>query len=378
MEKDRLKFLFMVPVWGQHHRTLFTDVCLPMLLSDGNFGHFRGRKDIRVHVIAPYEDFLEISSSPAGRGLADLVPVTYEILDGLVDLSTPHEAMSKCYKLSMTSQDVVPGYTFFAFLSPDSFWSDGSFQRAEQLCNSDCDGILVCGLRTNYAINEPLLKIISENHGKAAIDARDLVSLSLRHLHPMAKAHNWLSESFLNDWPSNIYWKTDDKSMIAHCFHLHPLLVRSPKRKSQFSSTVDDDMIRKFGYSVERIRVVTNSDEMFGVEISPSDRSWGRQLGRPDLRRVQKFSYFHADSVHWNNFRHMIVMKGRGFKAIPSEVSRNIDRVVSKILRRRKFVLVFQRIVPAGIFPFLNRLFSTARYLLRRLLRALRKSLKRL
>lgn len=352
IREEKLKFLFIVPVWGEHHRKLFTDICLPMLLTDGNFGHFDGRKDIQFCIVTTYEDYLKIRASRAARKLAKMIAIKYELINGLIDMSSPHQAMSDCYKRAMQSKKVIGGYTSFVFLSPDSFWSDGSFMEGEKLIDQGYKGIMVCGLRTDFSITKELKPKISSHKDGSIIDGRNLVSLSLQYLHQMAKAHNWLSPNFLNFWPSNLYWKDNNDWMSAHCFHLHPLFVKSPKMKRQFKSTIDDDIIKGFGYSVKDIYVVSHSDEMFGIEISPSDRGWGLPLAAPSLNSVYKFALNHANRSHWHNFKHKLIFQGAGHKSLDVAIANNQDEVVRKVLKMGKLAVFIHPF--AGIAKKIN------------------------
>ena len=377
---ERVKFLFMVPVWGKHHRTLFTDVCLPMLMTPGNLGHFSGRKDVRFCIITTYTDYLCVAESAAGQQLFATIPVSFVLIDGLVGLAPPHKAMSDCYKMAMGSEYVSPGYTNYVFLSPDSFWSDGSFRHGEKLIDQGTKAIMVCGLRTDMRIADTLRKAIAEENGQTALATRDLVSLSLRNLHPMAQAHNWFSDRFLNSWPSNIYWKVNDDLMFAHCFHLHPLVVRSPKKKKNFSSTVDDNLIAAFGYSEKETHIISDSDHMFGVEISPSDRNWGQPVGLPDCRQVLLFGHLYADRTHWYNFSQRLVFRGDDAGVAGNSlvwIASNIDDVTKYILKRKPRMFMLRRVfmrtyrIISQMFRYILRVF---RYIRRLLFVALRLS----
>src|SRR4051794_15100319 len=91
-----LQYVLIMPVWGEHHTELFLRYCLPFLLSEGNVGSFPDRQ-LQVHVASRRADFARMRQHPNYARLRDLTSMRELEIDNLVDISTPHRAMTECY-----------------------------------------------------------------------------------------------------------------------------------------------------------------------------------------------------------------------------------------------------------------------------------------
>ena len=199
-------FHFLVPVWGQAYTRRFTDVCLPMILTPGNLGGLARSEDDLFVILTTRADGQFICESPAFGRLQALIPTKFIYVDdGKVDMSRPHAAMSACYDIAMQSTDVRPGSTYFVFLTPDSFWSDGTFTNLVQLREDGKKVVMTMALRVDDEAAASMVRAsIARNPDNPAIARSQLVRFAIRNLHPMGRAHNWLSDQFLNVWPSHI------------------------------------------------------------------------------------------------------------------------------------------------------------------------------
>ncbi|MEQ9518375.1 MAG: hypothetical protein RLN89_02930 [Parvibaculum sp.] len=337
-KKLEYKFVFITPVWGVEYMRMFSDVCLPMMLTDGNLNKFRDRSDACFVIVCGGDDFRALKSSEAYRRLCDVVQVEIVLIDGMIDTGRTHSAMTKCYQLGMSIEGVVPGFTNFVFLTPDSFWSDGSFEYAERIMDSGKKALVTVGLRTNREAMIPILNsAIARTKGTAApFNNREIAGLAIRHLHQLGRAHLWFSKAFLNSWPSNIYWKVDDELLISHNFHMHPLVVRCPKRRRNINikSTIDGDYLIKVGLTGGNVHVVTDSDALLGIELSPRTRDWGGvELREPRLRSVQWFGLNYANRMHWKFFGQRVVIKARDLKKEDGVFFRHSDEIVKIVSR---------------------------------------------
>lgn len=325
-------FMFVVPVWGEQYTELFCEVCLPLILTEGNLGFFKGDSTAKFVIATTFKDSATLRRSSAFQSLEQLMAVRLILIDGLVDLRNPHGAMSDCYRFAMESPDVIPTRTSFVFLTPDSFWSDGSFRRLYELKEEDYKVVMVLGLRVCLEKARPALINIIRQRRNLRSDAETLVRLAMQNLHPMSKAHNWFSENgFLNVWPSHIYWMLGKESLMAHGFHLHPLMVRAPRRRVRIGTTIDGEFLARLPFPKRSFYVVQDSNEITGLELSTETKSWNQPLSCPSLRAVQKFAVFHASPLHWMFFRKRIVFRPSANYSLPTELEDHADRILRKI-----------------------------------------------
>jgi hypothetical protein len=370
MDSTKKKLLFIVPVWGEAYSQLFIEICLPLILTSGNLGHFKGRTDVAFLIATRFEDQKRIENSPSYRRLAELIPSHFLLIDGVANFVSPHQAMSDAYVLAMRSEYVTPAYTNYVFLTPDSFWSDGTFRRVEELVDAGYYAGMVLGLRSTIEKVEARLRAwINEKADDPVIPVRKLVTLVLSALHPMAQAQIWLSARFLNQWPSQIYWRAGNNLMFAHCFHLHPLFMRATERVNTFKTTIDGDFLQSVGYPVSRYYVVTDSDEIFGVEMSAYDRDWGVPRGRPHIWNVVSFAYFNANKYHWHFFPQRIVFRGEQAPTIPSEILQNMAYVVREVSKHAPLAALARLARVPGLMRSAGRVRRSVRGPLQRVLR---------
>jgi hypothetical protein len=338
-------FHFIVPVWGAEFTKLFTDVCLPMILTPENMGLFgKGRGDQFV-ILTRWDDLLVIQESSSYKRLEKLIQVELILTEGLVDVSNSHATMSECYTMAMRRESVVRGETYFVFLTPDSFWPDGTFRRLAELADQNIQVVMAGGLRVNA---EPMSRILKERIEQSpdnpTIPKKELVRLALANFHQQSSSLNWLSKSgFLNVWPSHIYWVNErDQQLIAHCFHLHPLMVLSPKTKIAIGTTIDGEFLDNLHYPLDRYYV--DQGEIFAIELSPADRSWGQPLGAPSFIQTVKFSLFYANRRHWHFFGKRIIMNGCPGKPMNPAIEMLASKIVSKIKRYQALAMIIQRL----------------------------------
>lgn len=334
-------FMFVVPVWGEQYTELFCEVCLPLILTDNNLVYFKDDSTAEFVIATTFKDSNTLRRASSFQTLEKLMKVRLILIDGLVDLRNPHGAMSDCYRFAMELPEVVPATTNFVFLTPDSFWSDGSFRRLYELKQEGYKVVMVLGLRLCLEKARPALMNIVRQRRNLRSDGATLVRLAMQNLHPMSMAHNWFSETgFLNVWPSHIYWMMGKESLMAHGFHLHPLMVRAPKRRVRIGTTIDGEFLARLPFPKRSFYVVQDSNEITGLELSTETRSWNQPLSCPSLRAIQKFSVFHASPLHWMFFGRRIVFRPSADYRVPAELEDHADRILRKIHKFKPISIV--------------------------------------
>lgn len=348
-----MKFMFILPVWGKDYVELFTDTCLPMLLTPGNFLTFSGRDNCTLFIATDYESWAFMEQQESIKQLKEIIKVKYALVDGLVDTIVPHTGMTECYYLGMRDESVIPEKTNFVYLTPDSFWSDGTFADLEKSADNGKKVVASLGVRTKKSrMTRYLRRFTSRNFEDRVIPNRDLVKACLKFLHPLARGHIWNGDSFLSRWPSNIYWLIDNKKIISRNFHLHPLMMQCPRNLPKTQDTIDGDFIEKTGIKFDEIDVVTNSDRFLGLEMSPDDRGWGTKLTRPVMRHVREFARWQIKPVHWHFFSYRVEYVAED---IDSEfLNKHIDEVCAEVYRSKKVSMFLNYIGFTKTLIFIN------------------------
>lgn len=332
-------FHYIVPVWGKTYSQLFAQICLPMLLTPGNLSRSIVQPGDQFIITTLMSDWDAMRASPAFQQLQQVIMVNVIFVDGLVDFATPHGAMSECYELAMREAKLTADDVYHVFLTPDSFWSDGTFAKLAEMADAGKKVVATAGLRTNCSAMSTLVRErIAVSPENPAIALNDLIGIALGNLHELSYAHNWFAlGGFLNEWPSHIYLIYEERFLIAHCFHLHPLLVKAPPRNLHIRNTIDGDYVKKLGYSLADHYVVQG--EFLGVELSPENRTWGLPLGNASLSRVILFALQYANATHWHYFPHRIIYKVDPNEEIPNPFFVLEDKIVAKVMRFRWLLL---------------------------------------
>lgn len=329
-------FNFIVPVWGESYTRLFTDTCLPMLLTPGNlYSRTSYTSNDHFTIVTTWHSYQLIKASPAYEELAKLIDVNFILIDGLVDLTEPYFAMTYCYAKAMKQAYVIPTKTFFIFLTPDSFWSEGTFERLYE-CAKDYKVVMAMGLRVNAESMAKTLAKLHESENNLTLPNDKLIPLVFANLHQMSKAHNLLSGTkFLNEWPSHLYWFNEQDQLVAHCFHLHPLMVQSPAKKIVIGTTIDAEFLDNLNYPIDSYHIF--QDKYFGIELSPEARNWDQPLGAPCIKNIIRFSLLNANNTHWYFFKHRIIISNN--LTITPALEKVIDELVMQIPCMRNTIL---------------------------------------
>ena len=337
-------FHLIVPVWGKTYTELFTDVCLPMLLTPGNIGVLDQANGDQFVIVTTWVDHLAIKRSLSYRRLQKKVSVEFVLIDGIVNINNSHAAMSHCYGISMRRSSVIPGETHFIFLTPDSFWPDGTFRELVSLSLHGVRVAMAGGLRLNSESMTTILKErIQQSPENPSIQIHELARLALDNLHQMSDALNLLSsrKEFLNVWPSHMYWINErDHQLIAHCFHLHPLMVLSSKVPVKIGTTIDGEYLNNLPYTIDQYRVI--GGEYMAFEFTPAERDWGQPLEIPSIAAMVKFTLLHTNRKHWHFFGQRIFLDGSPGTPVPLLLDQLIGWTVEAIQRQRMVARLIQ------------------------------------
>ena len=368
MNKEKI-FHLIVPVWGSEYSKIFTDICLPLLMMPENLGVLGGHRGDKFVIVTTYKDYFDMKKTVSFSRLEGLIQVEVILIDGLIDKKNSHKAMSECYALAMHREGVIPGETCFIFLTPDSFWPNGTFRRLLELVDSDFKVVMAAGVRINLESTAEILKEriaqLSENQ---AISMTEFNCLIFENIHQLSKAHNIISgDGFLNNWPSHIYWIDDrNKQLIAHCFHLHPLLVVAPKSTTLIQNTIDGDFLENLKYPLSKYYIM---QDCVGIELSPSQRNWGQPLSSPEPGKILDFTKYHVNSRHWHFFSKRIVLSTNLSESITPTLEILINSFV-KSIEKSKWQSLLIRKLRINKIRFIFSIISKSKRLLKRLIRS--------
>jgi hypothetical protein len=326
------------------------------MMTQGNIGSLKKEEGHVFTICTRHTDAVYFENQASINRLGDFVDVKFMLMDGLVDFDSPHVAMSGCYARAMAAPEVVPGQTYFVFLTPDSFWTENTVRRLGVLADEGYAVVMAMGLRTTRETIEPVLQgVIAEHPDNPAIPVEKGVSLALAHLHRMSRAHDWFSpDGISTGWPSHLYWIVGSDRFFARCFHLHPVMVRSKDDVAAIGDTIDGQFLNRLGYPQTKYYVARGNADFLAVEMSPADREQNAVLGQPSVKAILTFGRKFANPQHWYFFSHHMDYHGEGVDpSLPNryyDIGNYIDEIVAAVEKRKRLNLFLAHMIhsPAG------------------------------
>lgn len=314
--------IFMtVAVWGDSFLDLFLEYVLPSYLAPGGIPELprRGYKSV-FWLYTKLEFAKTIQAHPQFQQLNELVKVEIVCIDEQTDISghqNVYETMNACH-LDFISR-AERAKAAMVFFSPDAFWSNDSLRYTLDQVESGKRAILIAGVRAKKeAVLAELLplrtKILEQG-----LTGRELVSLLSKNPHRITESLTWNSEQFDIGWASHLYWPVKNNGYLGRCFHLHTFFVY-PRLDARPEVAHDFDWLAKIGLKPDEIAIVSDSDQICALELSPEIRDingrigkrtmpvladWVRRYAAADHRLYARNAiYFHAGSrTGWEWFK---------------------------------------------------------------------------
>jgi hypothetical protein len=233
------------------------------------------------------------------------------------------------------------------FLCPDALLADGAVVHLQDRARFGAKVVLVAALRhtqetfladlyahPSYRADQPLV-----------LSPRELVGLSLPHLHPQTLLRDWDSDHF-SVCPGFCFWRApDQEGLILHNTRWGPLLfsyadlVRHDTKSSlgEGCLSVDDDYVyRNYGQSSD-IQVITDSDAVTYVSLTPAcvaapEATTTGSLNKRVCMRINAYSGI-MDPLQWTLFRKHIRFHTRDITSAWEKKERAIGRTLERTLR---------------------------------------------
>ncbi len=86
-----------------------------------------------------------------------------------------------------------------------------------------------------------------------------------------------------------LYWRVGEEGLLAHCFHLHPILVYPRVKNAPFTKTIDGDYLEAACPDPADTYIITDSDEFSAWELSDVERRVKTISRAQPLRDVVKW-----------------------------------------------------------------------------------------
>jgi hypothetical protein len=265
------RFYYIIAVWGAEYVRLLTAFTLPTLLSAGNLPNLPNRGASQFLIVTTSEDRKRITDSPIFPLLAATMEVVFLPLDEGVE-GDKYNMMNRAHQRAIK---YVDGRGFCVFLGPDAVISDGMLRRLYDLARAGRRVVVGCGLRVNQDTLLPELAALPTYSASAPLPLppRQLVAMTMRHLHGDILQHDVVSESF-PEQPSLCLWKGPrGDGILVRSLNLHPYLFDCrliPPGADLECGPIDWALVPRFVSDLNSFYVETDSDNFCIFGLTPS------------------------------------------------------------------------------------------------------------
>jgi hypothetical protein len=283
-------WLISVPVWGDVYKQVFLERAAPALrqaiIALGEYAGLQGNG---------LKDYCKVVFHTDSPGFADGAfpecSVEYiRIAPGNIYTSLQYGHRDA---INMAPTDYRVG-----LLNADLVVSRNLFAKCEQHILGGKRAIVLLGIRT----------LLQEEAPPVGAAPRELLSWAWDHRHIIIKDLEWGKGA--SHLPTNLFW-SDDNSVVARGFHLHPVAIHKQEALN-FISTIDGDMLDTFPR--ETLHIVTDPDDMALIEMSEGGKRF--PVGGPgavmEAAGVAAAMRSRASELHRWQFGHRILVRGNG------------------------------------------------------------------
>ena len=204
-----------------------------------------------------------------------------------------------------------------------------AWYELEALAGGGKSVVHISGIRLDRdAVVREFASRYSDDRAVLSLELRELVSIGLRHLHPIARSH-FFDEHDGGLMPANLVWPVGNEGLLLRCFHLHPLMVKPQVPLAEFKSTIDDDLALRACPDSGRDYVVTDSDELLTFEMSAPSHVVGTVCPKGSIEGIAAWKEYGTNIRHRELIHHCIRIHS-GAVTVPTWRAKEIES--SKII----------------------------------------------
>ncbi|MCC6469020.1 MAG: hypothetical protein IT563_11930 [Alphaproteobacteria bacterium] len=276
------RVLMITIVWGEWYLNAHLTLNLPSLMAARNLPAFCAVADVTYVIMTRQAEAESVRCAPAVRALSRLMPVEIRVV-AESETVDPIGAHQRAWALA-TAEAKAMG-RFVLYMPPDVAWSDGSFQHLAKLLTDGYAAIFMTYLRV---VSETFVPAAQQRLDPAtqtlAIGGRDLVKLSLEHVHPLMAAHMYDSPYFPVH-PEMLLWPVSGEGVAVRCL-AREMFLFDPNRID-----MTHQLLVGSGLDSATMKFVDDSDDLYAVSLAPlgKDIEWHLNPEPADLMAVARW-----------------------------------------------------------------------------------------
>ena len=395
---------FYVVFWGEQYRQYFCNVLLRSLLAPGNLPRLDRSAGHKFLICCPGADWAALQSHPAAVGASRYLELVHVLIEppSVGVNSVEHMAEGHSRAAAMCQEARAIG----SLLHPDMVFADGFVASLERYIASHMEVVLAPALRL---AETPLFASLSLNPNRESgeplvLRPRKVAAAVIASLHDEiieCEMHG----PRLSMLPNCVWWRNRDRGLLVHSFTWSPLLIDHAAISEHVLDGLrgpipDGDYIARNFSANARIAFVGDSDDIAFASWTP-DAVGARERRRSILQNLPILGRALRDAILRRTYLHYTRdfypfgdhIKAKGFQ-VPlkihiddldvswNEIAVRADRDLAvpvgdlfepPIEAATWRTTVLDRIIPAlKPYEFMQRILSSSRFVMRRLVAALR------
>jgi len=279
-----LRYVMVIPVWGASFRELWADFAAASFLAPGNISALKRSGTVHILLFTTHEDSEWFSKHRWVRMLSamatvELVHFPEEALRPDQSLPSGQQVRHKygvhreCFRYALNRYASDPDAVLLP-LWGDVCWTSGFGETIAEAMAAGRHGFVSASLAVDLDAIGPTVRALVDRSGPRAFDAREMVELSLAHLHSKTLSQIWTSGTSSENY-SYFYWPVGNEGLICHSIHPVPIalhLGRIDRKVFEFAgTTLDMDVVFKAVPDPANIGTLDDSMKGCPLELVRSD-----------------------------------------------------------------------------------------------------------
>jgi len=336
-------------VWGRRFVERFLTSTLPSILAPRNLPALAEGETVEYRILTQAADIPGIEASPLLRKLTSLVSIRFETIDSVI-ASAKYDRLAQIHRLGL--EGAAEADVGVVFLTPDAVWANGTLEAVKTVALAGYDAAVMDGPRV---VRGAFADEISDRYGAEeilSIAPRDLMEMSVRHIHSNEAAWHWGSD-WLHDAPFQLHWVVPGEGMVTRGFCLFPIYVRLHRPIGEFVGAIDRGLLDAAFDDCTGVYYCGDSDLMAVVSIDDlgfSSASIKRTDKYDRVLRIAKWALATATEQNLDAIRHPM---RRHFSEMNEKAWRRAERLsaahVEAVLGCRELLLLHRILSERGL-----------------------------
>jgi len=346
---DNPPLVIAIAAWGESYIADFLNLYLRSMEAPGNLPAISQSFDIIFAVVTTKEGQAQLKNSGIEERLAGTAHFEYFAMpSSMVRRSNHLDSTRFIYRTYIQANHIAIAYAqaIGAAINlgvPDAIVADGAFANlAHWALEEKKQAVFAQGL----VVSEETFSqsLLADNNGSRpiAIQARDLMARSAKHLHHLVKNRIVSpSNKDFSEVKSAIFWWGED-GLMGHLIHWHPVYISAERLKKykDFRYVSIDAILPQLLFPKpdewNKLHLVTQSDDFGFVTLGPANKSIP-STGKPfDVNAIAQY-YHHGIDVReigrWM-FSHKVTYGGFCPSSIPDQEKNYDPRIIDYICRK--------------------------------------------